>query len=243
MMAAPKSENALDDLERDRAQLNRASTAERVAGVLRARILEGYFAPGDRLSEESIAGALAVSRNTLREAFRLLSHERLVVHELNRGVFVRVLALADIVDLYRLRRIVELAAVHGSASADLAGVGAAVERGEAAAAAEDWSTVATADLQFHQELTAMAGSRRLDEMMHRALAELRLAFHVMASSHEFHEPYLRRNREILTLLENGDRRGAERELKSYLDEAERQLLDATVWDLDDTQPKEPQGRR
>ena len=47
---------------------------------------------------------LRVSRNTLREAFRLLSHEGLLVHELHRGVFVRELDEADLVDLYRLRQ-------------------------------------------------------------------------------------------------------------------------------------------
>ena len=57
-------------LERDRALLGRASTAERVADILRDRITEGYVPPGARLSEESIGGALGVSRNTLREAFR-----------------------------------------------------------------------------------------------------------------------------------------------------------------------------
>ncbi len=41
--------------------------------ILRSRISEGYFPPGTRLSEDSIGGALGVSRNTLREAFRLLT--------------------------------------------------------------------------------------------------------------------------------------------------------------------------
>src|SRR3954471_3307207 len=95
----------------DRALLGRTSTAERVSDILRSRIAEGYFPPGTRLSEDSIGGALGVSRNTLREAFRLLTHERLLVHELNRGVFVRVLTQDDVTDLYRLRKVVECGAL------------------------------------------------------------------------------------------------------------------------------------
>ncbi|MGH3602036.1 MAG: GntR family transcriptional regulator, partial [Pseudonocardiaceae bacterium] len=57
-------------LEADRALLDRTSTAERVADILRARITEGFFPPGSRLTEDTIGGALRVSRNTLREAFR-----------------------------------------------------------------------------------------------------------------------------------------------------------------------------
>lgn len=103
----------LTQLADDRALLGRTSTAERVSDILRSRIAEGYFPPGTRLSEDSIGGALGVSRNTLREAFRLLTHERLLVHELNRGVFVRVLSVADVEDIYRTRTLVECAVVRG----------------------------------------------------------------------------------------------------------------------------------
>ena len=89
------------------------STAEKVADILRTRILQGYFPPGDRLAEGAIGGALGVSRNTLREAFRLLGHEGLLVQELNRGVFVRVPTMEDVVDIYRVRRFVEGQAVRG----------------------------------------------------------------------------------------------------------------------------------
>lgn len=215
----------LNELKSDRARLDRASTAERVADVLRERISDGSLPPGVRLSEDRLATALGVSRNTLREAFRLLAHDRLVVHELNRGVFVRRLTADDLADLYRVRWVVESAALRLPVP-DLARVAAAVEQGERAAAADDWGAVATADLRFHAELAALARSSRLDELMRRVLAELRLAFHVMDTAAAFHEPYLHRNRTILQLLEAGRSEEAEQELHSYLVEAERQLLGA-----------------
>jgi DNA-binding GntR family transcriptional regulator len=206
---------------------DRTSTAERVADLLRERIIVGYFPPGTRLSEEELGAALGISRNTLREAFRLLCHERLAQHELNRGVFVRVPSVEDIVDLYQLRRIVECAAVTQARHAPpnvIAAVSAAVSEGEEAARQEHWSEVGTADLKFHQALAALAGSARVDDLIRGVLAELRLVFHIMASPREFHEPYLVRNREIATLIERGDRRGAERMLRAYLDDAEQQLV-------------------
>ena len=60
--------------------------------------------------------------------------------------------------------------------------------------------------------------------MRRALAELRLIFHVMADPEEFHAPYLERNRIIADLIVLGDGRRAEAELLSYLADAERQIL-------------------
>jgi DNA-binding GntR family transcriptional regulator len=211
------------------ALLARSSTADRVAEVLRTRIIEGYLAPGTRLSEEAIGAALMVSRNTLREAFRLLCHERLAVHEMNRGVFVRVLSEDDVVDLYRLRRLIECAAVRAVRECPkgaLDAVRAAVEDGEREAALGQWLNVGTADLRFHQAVAGLAGSARVDDLMRGVLAELRLIFHVMPSPQLFHQTYLARNREICELLEAGDGPAAERALASYLTDAEHELISA-----------------
>ncbi|MFJ5830994.1 GntR family transcriptional regulator [Streptomyces sp. NPDC093089] len=212
----------------DRALLGRTSTAQRVADILRTRIAEGYFPPGARLSEDGIGGALGVSRNTLREAFRLLTHERLLVHELNRGVFVRVLAVGDVDDIYRTRRLVECAVVRGLGQPPypLDGLGVAVADGEAAARTDDWNGVSTANIHFHRELVALAGSARTDELMRGVLAELRLAFHVVDDPRALHEPYLVRNREILDALRAGERTTAERLLARYLDESRTRVAAA-----------------
>ena len=216
-------------LTRDRVLLAQIGTAERVAALLRDNIADGVFPPGTRLSEEAIGQALGVSRNTLREAFRLLSHERLAVHELNRGIFVPVLTSEDVVDLYRLRRLVEggAARLAGQASDEARkAVAAAVAEGEAASGAGDWEAFRSADLHFHQAVAALAGSPRVDELMRRALAELRLVFHVMKDPEDFHRPFVAKNRFIGELIGKGDGAAAERELMDYLADAEHKLLAA-----------------
>ncbi|MEV5844258.1 GntR family transcriptional regulator [Streptomyces sp. NPDC051985] len=217
----------LTGLADDRALLGRTSTAERVSDILRSRIAEGYFPPGTRLSEDGIGGALGVSRNTLREAFRLLTHERLLVHELNRGVFVRVLTVEDVEDIYRTRTLVECAVVRGLGDPPYAldALSAAVTEGQRAAAGDDWKAVGTANIHFHRELVALAGSARTDELMRSVFAELRLAFHVVDDPHALHEPYLARNREILRALEAGDRYGAERLLETYLTDSLERVVE------------------
>ncbi|MER7958646.1 GntR family transcriptional regulator [Streptomyces sp. NPDC096030] len=231
----------IGELADDRALLGRTSTAERVADILRTRIAEGFFPPGTRLSEDSIGGALGVSRNTLREAFRLLTHERLLVHELNRGVFVRVLAVDDVADIYRTRRLVECAVVRGLGEPPFAldGLAAAVGEGVEAARTEDWKGVSTANIHFHRELVALAGSARTDELMRGVLAELRLAFHTVDDPRGLHEPYLVRNREILDALLVGDRTTAERLLARYLDDSRSRIVEAYAKAVE--QPEAPEA--
>jgi DNA-binding GntR family transcriptional regulator len=220
--------NSSAGLEADRALLGRTSTADRVADILRTRIAEGFFPPGTRLAEDSIGGALGVSRNTLREAFRLLTHERLLSHELNRGVFVRKLSVQDVIDLYRVRRLVECAAVRavGPPPPDLRAAEQAVADGEEAVRRQDFQALGTANMHFHQALAGLAGSPRVDELMRGVTAELRLVFHIMGDPRRFHEPYLARNREILSALRAGEGAAAESLLDKYLDAAERQIVDA-----------------
>lgn len=210
----------------DRALLGRTSTAERVSDILRSRIADGFFPPGTRLSEDSIGGALGVSRNTLREAFRLLTHERLLVHELNRGVFVRVLTVEDVEDIYRTRRLVECAVVRGLGAPPygLDRLAEAVAEGQREAREDDWKGVSTANIHFHRELVALAGSARTDELMRSVFAELRLAFHVVDDPRELYEPYLARNLLILRTLQRGEPDEAERLLADYLDDSLRNLV-------------------
>ena len=217
----------LNGLADDRALLGRTSTAERVSDILRSRIAEGFFPPGTRLSEDSIGGALGVSRNTLREAFRLLTHERLLVHQLNRGVFVRVLTVEDVEDIYRTRSLVECAVVRGLGKPPYAvdDLARAVTDGRRAAREGDWKGLGTANIHFHRELVALAGSARTDELMRSVFAELRLAFHLVDDPRRLHEPYLARNGQILQALQDGDREEAERLLGVYLDDSLKRVVE------------------
>ena len=72
----------------ERSQIHRLSVADQVASVLRQRILDGELRPGTPLQELSLATALGVSRNTMREALRILALEGLLHRNLHRGVVV-----------------------------------------------------------------------------------------------------------------------------------------------------------
>lgn len=208
---------------------DRSSTAERVAELLRSRVIEGDLPPGTRLSEEQLVEVLHVSRNTLREAFRLLTHEGLLVHRLHRGVFVPELDEDDLVDLYRLRRTIECDVVRrleGLDAVRLRPLHDAVAAGEDAARRGDWGAAGTANMRFHQQLVALAGSRRIDETTARVLAELRLAFSAFAVPQRLHEPYVSRNRTLLDLLVAGEVEQAAKELDVYLHDSEAELVAA-----------------
>jgi DNA-binding GntR family transcriptional regulator len=217
----------------DVARQDRSSSAERAANILRRSITEGALRPGAQLSEIELTEVLDVSRNTLREAFRLLTHEGLLVYKLHRGVFVPELDEHDVVDLYRLRRVLEVDVVRGLIDRSpelpddrLKPLATEVDSAEAAATAGRWAAVGTANMQFHRHLIGLADSARLNDITGRLLAELRLLFHVIATPQELHEPYIARNRGILELLVERKYDLAAEELRIYLLDSEQGLLDA-----------------
>jgi DNA-binding GntR family transcriptional regulator len=73
------------------------STLPQVAAErLRALIIEGVLAPGARLNERELSERLGLSRTPLREAFRLLAAEGLLLQLPNRGVQVVALSREDV---------------------------------------------------------------------------------------------------------------------------------------------------
>jgi DNA-binding GntR family transcriptional regulator len=219
----------LDELAAEVSGLRRASTAERVAEILRRRVTEGDLPPGSQLSEEQLSAVLQVSRNTLREAFRLLGHEGLLVHRLHRGVFVTELSDDELADVYRVRRAIECDVVRrlGGTAPDpevLEPLRADVADGAAAAARGDWTGVGTANMHFHSHLVALAGSPRLDAATSRLLAELRLAFQG-ADAEAMHAPYVERNGALLDLVAAGRTAEAAAALEDYLDVSLAHLTD------------------
>lgn len=208
----------------------RASTAEHAAQMLRLQIAQGHLLPGTKLREERVSAAFAISRNTVREAFRLLSHERLVDHTLHRGVHVRTVTADDIRAMYATRRLVEPLAIDAIGGTGGESVRVAlrelVDAAEAASKRDDWDLVGTADIDFHRVLMSACGSAHLSTMFDQLLAELRLAFLLLPDHRSLHQPYVSRNRRLVSLLDAGDRAGALAELKDYFDVAERHVLEA-----------------
>ncbi|WP_245786264.1 GntR family transcriptional regulator [Lentzea albida] len=220
------TETWVSTLAQGKADLERASTAQKVADMLRERVLDGELEPGLRLSEEAIGGALGVSRNTLREAFRLLTRDRILVHEHSRGVFVRRPTSDDVRDLYAARRAIECGALrlwNDVTEARREAVRAPVRQAVARAEKNDFSKTGTANIQFHRGIVGLAGSARLSDESDRLFAELMLAFRVAREMDAFHQTYLPWNRRIVELLNNGTVEQAVLQLDEYFDAAERDL--------------------
>src|SRR5579862_7651939 len=87
-----------------------ASLQAQVIKRLRDMILDGELAPGDSLSETSLAEVFGVSRTPIREALKQLETEGLLEVRPRVGTFVAVLSRRDLTELFQMKEILEGAA-------------------------------------------------------------------------------------------------------------------------------------
>jgi DNA-binding GntR family transcriptional regulator len=84
---------------------------EAVLAELRRLITAGQLRPGQQIVQDALAVQFGVSRVPLREALKILEGEGQVTYVAHRGYFVTELSLSDLIEVYRIREILEAEAV------------------------------------------------------------------------------------------------------------------------------------
>jgi DNA-binding GntR family transcriptional regulator len=147
-------------------------STEAAYGAIKARILDGEYAPGSQVLEQEIAAALGLSRTPVREALVRLQQEGLLEIVPRHGVRISVLSPADMREIYEVLvslepMAVELLARRRPSRDELSPMVEACDAMEAALAASpprlvDW---AAADERYHLGLAQLCGNRRLAAMI------------------------------------------------------------------------------
>jgi len=158
----------------------RGSTVDYVLGRLRAGVLEGRYAPGQRLIEADLTRDLRVSRGPLREAFRRLSAEGLLEMVPNRGALVRRLTRRQMAELFQIRIGLESLAAQLAAEAMSDGsVRARFEQDVAQTWTEGprWPGPAYIDEnhRFHDAIARASGNEQLVQLMRQLQLPLLLS--------------------------------------------------------------------
>jgi len=93
------------------AELSRTPLRLQVARELRRLLRAGYYNPGARVTETSVAKALNVSKTPAREALSVLGENGVLWHLPNGGFEVPLLTLAEIEKLFECRALLEFPAL------------------------------------------------------------------------------------------------------------------------------------
>lgn len=197
-------------------------------------IWSGELQPGFRLKELPLAKSFGVSRNTIRDAIREVTQDGLLTHELHRGAIVRELSTEDVIDLYRVRRLLEATAVQQGDVTDheLERLSLAVDGIDRAVKAKDWEEAVASDRDFHAALVAMHRSPRLEGFYEQISAESRFAIGILwlhdaaeKNVAEVLTAVADQHRAIYEAIKAGERAEASRLLDEHLTVNETRVLD------------------
>ena len=141
-------------------------------------IMTGELPVGSRINESDLAQRFNTSRGPIREALRALEEAGLLRTEKNRGMFVRELSLVEADEIYELREALEQIIGRRAALAitpdDVERLQTMVGAMRDASEAENLEQYAQLNLQFHDLLLEIAGSRKLTDTYQRLIKELSL---------------------------------------------------------------------
>ena len=137
--------------------------AERVYRSLLDAISDGSLAPGQRITQEDIAQQLAVSRQPVLQALRLLKKDGLVQDAPGRGLQVAELDVEWMQQVYQVRGALDALAARLAAQRRCVLDPRLVDRGRLAARSGDVKAMIEADLAFHSAIYAAAGNPLIEQ--------------------------------------------------------------------------------
>lgn len=217
---------------------------DEIIGQVKAMIEDGKLMPGDRLpSERALAEQFAVSRNTVREALRMLeiaglvrlkrgasggsfiasANSSLVADTLSNALHLTDFSLADVVETLRgLSSMAAVAACERMSDDDLAKLDDNVRRAADLTRAGEWDEKMEIHLEFHSILANATGNPILVLIMGTLLDVVRKVIVSVGITHD--DSVIRSRRAVMKALHARDSDAAVIELSKYFSKLHKMWL-------------------
>ena len=204
------------------------SVTESTLHFLRRRIITGELKPGQKLNESSLSEELGISRPPLRETFRILEKDHLMVTIPRRGTHVTELSISDFEEICQIREMIEcftIDLIKASGIRNLPKVTAALNKGltlslpfKTADSGELLNGIKLL-LDFHDTLIESSGNSRMAYIynsMSYNLARYQFIYFQIegAVQHSLDD-----HKEILQLIRNGNYDQAKEKLRKHINYA------------------------
>ena len=204
---------------------------------VRADIVYGRLAPGQKLTLDRMRDAYGSAVSTLREIFNGLASEGLITAEGARGFEVASISRDNLREIARMRQLLECDALRSSFEAgDVEWEGrvvaahhklASLERLMAAGDRSQEETLRRYDWEFHNALISACGSRLLLQM-HAGIYEKYLRYLMLAAVFRG-EPVVEEHRKLLVFALERDWRGAQATTITHIQDCVAQMVSGDWW--------------
>jgi len=202
------------------------STPDLVDQVYRSlldAISDGSLAPGARIMQEDIAEQLAVSRQPVLQALRLLKKDGFVLDAPGRGVLVAPLDVAWLVQIYQVRGALDALAARLAARARNPLDPRLISQGRAAARCNKVKAMMAADAQFHAAIYAASGNPLIAQSAQLHWHHIRRAMGAVLQVSTMRESIWDEHEAIARAIASGDEDTAETLIRQHDEDASHNL--------------------
>lgn len=196
---------------------------DRVYRALIDAISDGSLAPGQRITQDEVAHQLAVSRQPVLQALRLLKKDGFVEDAAGRGLQVAQLDADWMRKVYQVRGALDALAARLAAQRRFRIDPAVLERGRAAARGDDVMAMIDADLAFHAAIYEAAGNPLIEQSAQLHWRHLRRVMGAVLQQARQREAVWDEHAAIAEAIAAGDADGAARLVEEHARQASDNL--------------------
>jgi len=186
-------------------------------------ISEGALAPGQRITQEDIAEQLAVSRQPVLQALRLLKKDGFVQDAPGRGLLVAPLDATWTLNVYQVRGALDALAARLTAEQRFQLDPKLIEQGRKAARGRNVKAMIDADAAFHDAIYAASGNPLIEQSAHQHWGHLRRVMGAVLQQSRQREPVWDEHEAIAEAIAAGDADTAVRLMQDHAQQAAQNL--------------------
>ena len=192
---------------------------ERVYSNLLDAISGGTLVPGSRIMQEDIAEQLAVSRQPVLQALRMLRKDGFVLDAPGRGVLVAPLDVTKLVQIYQVRSTLDALAARLAARHRYVMDARLISQGRLAARGADVQAMMTADAAFHSAIYVASGNPLIAQTAQTHWHHIRRAMGAVLQVSTMRESIWDEHEAIAHAIAQGDEATAETLIRQHGEDA------------------------
>jgi DNA-binding GntR family transcriptional regulator len=182
-------------------------------------ISDGSIVPGARITQEDIAAQLAVSRQPVLQALRLLKKDGFVLDAPGRGVLVAPLDVDRLVQIYQVRSALDALAARLAARVHFQMDPRLISQGRSAARGNDVKAMMAADQAFHAAIYAASGNPLIAQSAQMHWQHIRRAMGEVLQVSTMRESVWDEHEAIAQAMGDGDEHRAETLIRQHGEDA------------------------
>ncbi|WP_087974267.1 GntR family transcriptional regulator [Oceanobacillus rekensis] len=179
-----------------------------IADRLKRKIWNKEIAFGERLLESDLAEAFDVSRSTIREAFKILGMEGLVISKARKGTYVANLTEQDVAEIIELRTLIETHAfthaIPRLESKQFEDLEEITEKMREKVLEKNWNDLFDLDMQFHSYVVRYSNNSRIIKIYDSLQVQIRTFLMNLDQLYSSHQSFYDEHRELLNALISKD---------------------------------------